>query len=98
MNVDPYGRERSCFSVAPGLGSWTVISLSNWLDHSAKLSVSFSALVAHSIDDFVAMGAPRTPRSLDTENSPLGEMSEHGFHVFSFWSSEYVWIPHQVSW
>lgn len=96
MNVDPYSRERSCFPVAPGLGSWTVISLSNWLEHAARLSVSFSALVAHSIDDFVSMGAPRTPRSLDSDSSPLGEMSEHGFHVFSFWSSEYVWIPHQV--
>ena len=59
-----------------------------------KKTVSFSALVSHSIDDFVATGAPRSVRSL--ANNGVGEMSEHGFHVFSFWSSEYVWIPHQV--
>ena len=93
-DVDPYSRERSCFSVASGLGSWTVVSLSNWMDHTACLSVSFSALVSHSIDDFVATGAPRSVKSLT--NNGVGEMSKHGFHVFSFWSSEYVWIPHQV--
>ncbi|KAL7550061.1 hypothetical protein ACHAWF_013296 [Thalassiosira exigua] len=95
-NVDPYSRERSCFPVAPGLGSWTVVSLSNWMDGTAKLSVSFAALVSHSIEDFVAMGAPRSVRSLDTGDSTPGEMSEYGFHVFSFWASEYVWIPHQT--
>ena len=93
-DVDPYSRERSCFPVAPGLGSWTVVSLSNWLEHTARLSVSFSALVSHSIADFVAMGAPKSTRSLATGGP--GEMAEHGFHVFSFWSSEYVWIPHQT--
>merc|ERR1712216_904799 len=91
--VDPYSRERSCFTVAEGLGSWTVVSLSNWLEHTARLSVSFSALVSHSIDDFVAMGAPKSSRSL---GKGLGEIEEHGFHVFSFWSSEYVWISHQA--
>jgi len=94
--VDPYSRERSCFSVASGLGSWTVVSLSNWLEHTARLSISFSALVSHSIDDFMAMGAPRSVKSVAADNTTPGEMSEYGFHVFSFWSSEYVWIPHQT--
>ncbi|KAL9190710.1 hypothetical protein ACHAXT_000416 [Thalassiosira profunda] len=94
-SVDPYSRERSCISVSKGLGSWTVVSLSNWLEHPAKLSVSFSALVSHSIEDFVATGAPRSARSLTASASP-GEMGDHGFHVFSFWASEYVWIPHQT--
>lgn len=96
MDVDPYSRERSCIRVASGLGSWTVVSLSNWLEHTAKLRVSFSALVSHSIDDFVATGAPRSLRSLTADSSSPREILEHGFHVFSFWSSEYVWIPHQV--
>merc|ERR1712194_184601 len=82
-----YRRERSCVPVAVGLGSWTAVSLSNWLDHAAKLSVSFSALVSHGIADFVATGAPV---------QSAGEASEYGFHLFSFWSSEYVWIPHQT--
>lgn len=92
-NIDPYSRERSCFFVAPGLGSWTVVSLSNWLSHSTTMSVSFSALVAHSIHDFVAMGAPKD--SITNAPNP-GEKSESGYHMFSFWSSEYVWIPHQT--
>ena len=94
LTPDPFSRERSCFPVVSGLGSWTVVSLSNWLDHAAHLSVSFPALVSHSIDDFIARGAPL--RSPTTDNSTPGEMSEHGFHLYSFWSSEYVWIPHQV--
>jgi len=95
--VDPYSRERSCIRVAAGLGSWTVISFSNWLDHAARLSVSFSALVSHSIDDYVAMGVPRSSQSVTTpaDSSPR-EISNHGFHLFSFWSSEYIWIPHRT--
>ena len=92
-NIDPYSRERSCFFVAPGLGSWTVASLSNWMSHSTTMSVSFAALVAHSIQDFAAMGAPKDSIS---SNAGPGEKSENGYHVFSFWSSEYVWIPHET--
>eukprot|EP00577_Skeletonema_sp_RCC1716_P005016 CAMPEP_0113431976 /NCGR_PEP_ID=MMETSP0013_2-20120614/33880_1 /TAXON_ID=2843 ORGANISM="Skeletonema costatum, Strain 1716" /NCGR_SAMPLE_ID=MMETSP0013_2 /ASSEMBLY_ACC=CAM_ASM_000158 /LENGTH=1149 /DNA_ID=CAMNT_0000321021 /DNA_START=55 /DNA_END=3505 /DNA_ORIENTATION=+ /assembly_acc=CAM_ASM_000158 len=92
-NIDPYSRERSCFFVAPGLGSWTVASLSNWMSHSTTMSVSFAALVAHSIQDFAAMGAPKD--SISSSAGP-GEKSENGYHVFSFWSSEYVWIPHET--
>lgn len=96
MDVDPYSRERSCIRVASGLGSWTVVSLSNWLEHTARLSVSYSALVSHSIDDFVAMGAPRSLPSIAADGSSPREILEHGFHLFSFWASEYVWIPHRV--
>lgn len=88
--IDPYSRERSCFIVAPGLGTWTIVSLSNWMEHDARLSVSISTLIQHSLQDFNAMGV--------TDETPTPcELSECGFHVFSFWSSEYTWIPHQVS-
>lgn len=88
--IDPYSRERSCFGVAPGLGTWTIISLSNWMEHTARLSVSFSTLIQHSLQDFNAMGTGK--------DSPTPcELSECGFHIFSFWTSEYAWIPHQVS-
>lgn len=92
--VDPYSRERSCFSVAPGLGSWTLVSISNWLDETATVSVSFSALVSHSIEDFTATGAPRSASRTTDTSSGLGECGDNGFHVFSFWKSEYVRIPH----
>lgn len=93
--VDPYSRERSCIRVAAGLGSWTVISFSNWLDHAARLSVSFSALVSHSIDDYVAMGSPRSSPSVTIADSSPRE-TNFGFHLFSFWLSEYIWIPHKT--
>lgn len=96
FNGDPYSRERSCFSVARGLGSWTVVSMSNWLDSAKTMSLSFSALVNHSIEDFVATGAPRSARSLTASATPGETAEQHGFHVFSFWSSEYVWISHQI--
>ena len=95
--VDPYSRERSCFPVASGLGSWTLVSISNWLEKTATVSVSFSALVSHSIEDFVAAGAPRSaPRTTGAPppSSGPGEFGDNGFHVFSFWKAEYVWIPH----
>ena len=98
--VDPYSRERSCFPVAPGLGSWTLVSVSNWLDETATVSVSFSALVSHSIEDFTATGAPRSAsRTTDappSSSSCLGEFGDNGFHVFSFWKSGYAWIPHST--
>lgn len=88
--IDPYSRERSCFSVAAGLGTWTIVSLSNWMEHAASLHVSFSTLIQHSLKDFNAMGA--------AEETPTPcELAQCGFHVFSFWASEYTWIPHQVS-
>lgn len=88
--IDPYGRERSCFTVAPGLGTWTIVSLSNWMEHTARLSVSFSTLILHSLQDFNAMGEQK-------EDFAPCEQSECGFHVFSFWSTEYTWIPHKVN-
>jgi hypothetical protein len=88
--VDPYSRERSCFILAPGLGTWTIVSLSNWMENDAWLSVSFSTLVQHSLQDFNAMGSP------DDASAPC-EFSECDFHVLSFWLSKYTWIPHQVS-
>jgi hypothetical protein len=96
MDVDPYSRERSCIRVASGLGSWTLVSLSNWLEHTARLSVSFLALVLHSIGDFVATWAPQSLQSIAVDGSSPREILEHGFHFFSFWSSEYAWIPHRV--
>ena len=88
--IDPYSRDRSCFAVAQGLGTWTIVSISNWMEHASKLSVPFSTVIQHSLQDFNAMGA--------VEETPVPcELSNCGFHVFSFWSTEYTWIPHQVS-
>eukprot|EP00956_Cyclotella_meneghiniana_P044577 scaffold324189_cov86-Cyclotella_meneghiniana.AAC.1 len=59
------------------------------MEHTARLSVSFSTLILHSLQDFNAMGDQK-------ENFSPCEQSECGFHVFSFWSTEYTWIPHQT--
>lgn len=100
MIMNPYSRERSCFAVAPGLGTWTVVSLSNWMDYSKKLSVSFSALIGHSYKDYLSTGTPRSKEITGGTNERVsdtpGEQTESGFHVFSFWESKYSWVPHQV--
>jgi len=100
MIMNPYSRERSCFAVAPGLGTWTVVSLSNWMDHSNKLSVSFSALIWHSYQDYLSTGTPTskeiTGDTIERVFDTPGEQTESGFHVFSFWESKYSWVPHQA--
>ena len=88
--IDPYSRDRSCFAVTEGLGTWTIVSISNWMEHASKLSVPFSTVIQHSLQDFNATSAAKAA------STPC-ELSDCGFHVFSFWSTEYTWIPHQVS-
>ncbi len=97
MIMNPYSRERSCFAVAPGLGTWTVVSLSNWMDYSKKLSVSFSALIGHSYQDYLSTGTSKSKIITGGDYDTPGEQKESGFHVFSFWESKYSWVPHQVS-
>jgi hypothetical protein len=96
MDVDLYSQERSCIRVALGLGLWIVVSLINLLKHTARPSVSFSALVLHSIHNFVTMGALHSLRSIAADGSSPREILEHGFHFFSFWSSEYMELQSEV--
>eukprot|EP00979_Chaetoceros_neogracilis_P014370 scaffold4569_cov284-Chaetoceros_neogracile.AAC.16 len=41
--TNPWDRERNCLPVAKGLGSWSVVSLSNWLDKETIVSLPMHA-------------------------------------------------------
>jgi len=75
------GELRNCVSVCSGLGRWTIVSLSNWLEVDAVVSAPFSSLL---YDASAETGLPPSSSS-HHENT--------GYHVFAFWSSKYVWVP-----
>jgi hypothetical protein len=85
----PNERKRSCIHVTKGLGTWTVVSLSNWSDRTALVHVPPHALLP----------PPETGWGTDEPDNFLDDFAnkdspgQHGYHVFAFWSSKYTWIP-----
>ena len=81
---NPKSRVRSCIPVADGLGCWSVVSISNWLDESSTTPIPISALLPPS----TAMDKKDV-----IDNSLLShDTSDLGYHIFSFWSSKYIWV------
>jgi alpha-galactosidase len=78
----PEERQRSCIHVTAGLGTWTVVSISNWLDRPDVVHIPPFALLP-----------PPTHGWGTSEDSEETHLSEHGYHVFAFWSSKYSWLP-----
>jgi hypothetical protein len=78
-------RKRSCIHVAKGVGTWTLLSLSNWSDKPRVMHLPSAALETPPETGWVDQEA--------TSGETLG-MTADGYHVFSFWSSKYSWIPH----
>jgi len=76
----PNERQRSCIHMVKGLGTWTVLSLSNWLDTPAVVHIPPMALAPP--PEAAAVTPPFRP--------PV--IPQHGYHVFAFWSSKYSWI------
>ena len=82
-------RERSCIHVTKGLGTWTVVSISNWLDKPAVVHVPPPALLT----------PPDSGWGCDDRDTFLRPASSnegcvHGYHTFGFWSAKYSWVPH----
>jgi alpha-galactosidase len=78
---DPSERQRSCIHVTKGLGTWTVVSISNWFDRSAVVRVPPAAL------------NPPPREDEDLAGFALEQpLAVHGYHVFGFWSSKYSWL------
>jgi hypothetical protein len=80
----PDERRRSCIHVTKGLGTWTVVSISNWLDKPDVVHIPPMALL------------PPSRFGWDTgdEDDGTDDISgDHGYHVFAFWSSNYTWLP-----
>jgi len=84
---DPNRRARSCISVASGLGSWSVVSISNWLDEYFTASIPISSLLPPSLKIGEAVA---NDNMLKNENN-----SDLGYHIFAFWSSKYIWVSNE---
>lgn len=80
VQVHPSERQRSCIHMVKGLGTWTVLSVSNWLDRAAVVHIPPLALAP----------PPEASAADSLQRGPINP--EHGYHVFAFWSSKYYWI------
>lgn len=88
----PIERQRSCIHVTKGLGTWTVVSVSNWSDRTAVVNLPPPALLPPPMTgweqgDEEPESFLQTPEEVDCE--------QHGCHAFGFWSSKYTWLPNQ---
>mmetsp|Transcript_45926 Transcript_45926/g.112035 ORF Transcript_45926/g.112035 Transcript_45926/m.112035 type:complete len:1256 (+) Transcript_45926:70-3837(+) len=82
-------RHRSCIHVAGGLGTWTVISISNWDDKPQVMHIPHLAIYSPSETGWASReDVPASPSSINDDD----EGSAAGYHVFSFWSSRYSWL------
>lgn len=82
-----YERTRSCIHVGKGMGTWTVISLSNWDDQPKVLRIPRLAIYSPPETGF---------GTYDMSSSTIHSVSddEDGsvYHVFSTWSGKYKWL------
>jgi len=74
---NPFSRERNSIPVAKGLGTWSVVSFSNWLDVENIVSVPIISLL---------------PPEITSEKKCDSDELNLGYHVFAFWSSKYIWV------
>jgi hypothetical protein len=75
-------RQRSCIHVTKGLGTWSVLSISNWLDKPSVVRIPPLALLP-----------PLPPGGLFPSSSDSNDVGLHGYHALAFWSSNYSWLP-----
>lgn len=85
---NPSERRRNCVHVARGLGTWTIISISNWSNKAAVVRVPPPALRLPPKSGWTAGDSNNS-----NSNSNEDEMDcTYGYHVFGFWSSKYSWL------
>ena len=73
---------RNRVHVAKGLGRWSVLSVSNWSNVPATVAAPIS----------VCLPPPLSDKG-EGEDGAVSEGDSLGYHVLSFWSSKYVWLP-----
>lgn len=81
-------RKRSCISVARGLGTWTVISLSNWHDKPRIMEIPHLAVEPPPTSGWGTL----TTSTASVQESSKSSSDDPGYHVFCFWSGKYNWI------
>lgn len=90
---DPSERKRSCIHVTKGMGTWSVISISNWSNKATVVQVPLAAITSPPqtgwTDDDDAVGeGTRTPYSKPTTTNGVVV----AYHVFGFWSERYTYV------
>ncbi|KAL7578138.1 hypothetical protein ACA910_012583 [Epithemia clementina (nom. ined.)] len=94
----PNERKRSCIYAPAGLGSWTIISLSNWSDKTAVLHIPPPALLPPpllGLQDNEADSFLEGRQQQQATGCRIDPQEDHGYHVLAFWSSRYTWLPPQ---
>ncbi len=89
----PNERRRNCIHVVKGLGTWTLLSLSNWQDKAAIVRAPAVALPPP------ASGwGTNEPEALGCSGDGMNgkHLFCHGYHVFAFWSAKYSWLPNET--
>ncbi len=84
----PNERKRSCISVARGLGTWTVISLSNWQDKPCVMEIPHVTIEAPPTSGWNTLASTVS----STQESLKVDVENPGYHVFCFWSGKYNWV------
>jgi len=102
----PEERKRSCIHVTRGLGTWTVVSVSNWSDREQVVHIPAPALLpaptfGWGTEVLPLKGNRSTPSTTEEQEPKNGsrdrlqsrDYGEHGYHVFEFWCGRYSWLP-----
>lgn len=76
-------RSRSCINVAQGMGTWTMISMSNWSDQPQYMKIPRLAIYS---PPETGWGA-HNDFGASSSDEEKGDSS--GYHVFSTWSGRY---------
>jgi alpha-galactosidase len=92
-SYDTRERTRSCINVARGMGTWTVISLSNWSDtpeymRIPRLAIESPPETGWGTHEEVRQTSVSTVDSVDEEKASRAG----GYHVFSTWSGRYKYL------
>jgi hypothetical protein len=88
----PNERRRSCIPVARGLGTWTVISLSNWHDNPRVMEIPHMAVEPPPTTGWGTLSSAIAAVN-EATITPKSAAGEHpGYHMFCFWSGKYSWV------
>jgi hypothetical protein len=81
-------RMRSCIHVAQGMGTWTVVSVSNWHDMPQVMYIPSLAIYSPSATGWGAHDEISPSKMIPADEEDGGA----GYHVFAFWTNKYKWI------
>lgn len=105
----PSERKRSCIHVTDGLGTWTVVSISNWSDQPKTVTIPPLALlpppstgwdddnISNDNNNLFNIDNKNKNNNRTSSNNSNKDTAPYGYHVFAFWSCKYSWIPYVLN-